>query len=47
VPTRQGLIVGAFVAADWLEATSEHFPDREPVARPVRLRGCRISILKN
>jgi uncharacterized protein len=32
MPTRQGLIVGAFVAADWLEATSEHFPDREPVA---------------
>ena len=27
--TVQGLIVGAFVAADWLPATSEYFPDRE------------------
>lgn len=31
LPTRQGVIVGAFVATDWLEATSEHFPGREPV----------------
>jgi uncharacterized protein len=29
--TRQGLIVGAFVASEWLEATAENFPDREPV----------------
>jgi uncharacterized protein len=29
--TRQGLIVGAFVASKWLEATSENFPGREPV----------------
>lgn len=29
--TRQGLIVGAFVASQWLEATSENFPGREPV----------------
>lgn len=28
--TRQGLIVGAFVAAEWLEATNENFPGREP-----------------
>lgn len=27
--TLQGLIVGAFVAQDWLPATTEHFPDRE------------------
>ncbi len=27
--TLQGLIVGAFVADDWLPATTEHFPDRE------------------
>jgi hypothetical protein len=29
--TRQGLIVGAFVAEQWFEATTEHFPSREPV----------------
>jgi len=29
--TRQGLIVGAFVASQWLEATSENFPGREAV----------------
>jgi hypothetical protein len=29
--TLQGLIIGAFVAEDWLPATSEHFPDREEV----------------
>jgi len=29
--TRQGLIVGAFVATEWPEATSENFPGREPV----------------
>ena len=27
--TLQGLIVGAFIATDWLPATSEHFPDRQ------------------
>jgi hypothetical protein len=27
--TLQGLIVGAFVAEDWLPASAEHFPDRE------------------
>lgn len=27
--TLQGLIIGAFVATEWLPATSEHFPDRE------------------
>jgi uncharacterized protein len=30
LPTRQGLIVGAFVADEWLEATDENFPGREP-----------------
>ena len=29
--TLQGLIVGAFVADEWLPATPEHFPAREPV----------------
>ena len=29
--TVQGLIRGAFVAEDWLPATTEHFPGREPV----------------
>jgi uncharacterized protein len=29
--TLQGLIVGAFVADRWLEATSDNFPGREPV----------------
>lgn len=29
--TRQGLIVGAFIASQWLEATTEYFPGREPV----------------
>lgn len=29
--TRQGLIVGAFVAHDWLEATAANFPGREDV----------------
>jgi uncharacterized protein len=29
--TVQGLIVGAFVADDWLDATAENFPLREPV----------------
>ena len=29
--TRQGLIVGAFVASEWLPATAESFPGREPV----------------
>lgn len=29
--TLQGLIVGAFVASQWLEATAENFPGREPV----------------
>lgn len=38
LPTRHGLIVGAFVEAEWLEATAEHFPDRPP--RPGR-RGFR------
>lgn len=28
--TRQGLIVGAFVASQWLAATAENFPGREP-----------------
>jgi uncharacterized protein len=27
----QGLVIGAFIAEDWLPATSEHFPDREDV----------------
>lgn len=31
LPTRQGLIVGAFVASQWIEATAENFPDREPM----------------
>jgi uncharacterized protein len=29
--TLQGLIIGAFVADDWLEATEENFPGRVPV----------------
>ncbi len=29
--TLQGLIVGAFVAREWLPATADHFPDREEV----------------
>src|SRR4051812_30766162 len=29
--TLQGLVVGAFVANEWLPATSEHFPGREEV----------------
>lgn len=33
--TRQGLIVGAFIADEWLPATAENFPDREP--RPGRV----------
>ncbi|MCC6728742.1 MAG: hypothetical protein IT208_05325 [Chthonomonadales bacterium] len=28
LPTMQGLIVGAFIAHDWLEATAANFPDR-------------------
>ena len=31
LPTREGLIVGAFVATEWLEATRENFPGHEPV----------------
>lgn len=31
--TVQGLIVGAFVADEWLDATAENFPLREPVLR--------------
>ena len=27
----QGLIVGAYVAIEWLPATQEHFPNREPM----------------
>jgi hypothetical protein len=29
--TRQGEIVGAFIARRWLEATAENFPGRQPV----------------
>jgi hypothetical protein len=29
LPARQGLIVGAFVATRWHEATAENFPGRE------------------
>jgi hypothetical protein len=29
--TRQGLIVGAFTASEWLDATIANFPGREPV----------------
>jgi hypothetical protein len=31
LPTVQGLIVGAFIAEKWLEATSENFPGREAI----------------
>lgn len=31
LPTVQGIIVGAFVASNWLEATIANFPSREPV----------------
>jgi hypothetical protein len=30
LPTRQGLIVGAFVASQWMQATAEDIPDGEP-----------------
>lgn len=30
--TRQGEIVGAFIAHRWLEATAENFPGRDPIA---------------
>lgn len=30
LPVRQGLIVGAFIPSQWLEATVENFPGREP-----------------
>jgi hypothetical protein len=30
LPALQGLIVGAFVATEWLEATAERFPGRSP-----------------
>jgi uncharacterized protein len=33
--TLQGLIIGAFIAHDWLDATAENFPGRE--ARPGRV----------
>lgn len=33
--TLQGLIIGAFVVHDWLDATAENFPGREP--RPGRV----------
>jgi hypothetical protein len=28
---RQGVIIGAFEPSEWLEATKENFPDRDPV----------------
>ncbi|WP_298267323.1 hypothetical protein [Geobacter sp.] len=31
LPTRQSLIIGAFIADQWLDATSENFPGRESV----------------
>ena len=31
LPTLQGVIVGAFVADEWLPASAENFPGREPV----------------
>lgn len=31
--TRQGEIVGAFIARRWLEATAENFPGRDPVPK--------------
>lgn len=31
LPTLQGLIVGAFIASQWLEASADNFPGREPV----------------
>jgi uncharacterized protein len=31
LPRVQGLIVGAFIADDWLPATSQNFPGREDV----------------
>ncbi|EDY84940.1 hypothetical protein VDG1235_4574 [Verrucomicrobiia bacterium DG1235] len=29
LPIQQGLIVGAFIATEWIEATPENFPGRE------------------
>jgi uncharacterized protein len=31
LPVQQGLIVGAFIATNWAEATSENFPGREGI----------------
>lgn len=31
LPTLQGLIAGAFIPHEWLEATAENFPDKEPM----------------
>jgi len=43
LPTRQGLIVGAFVASQWAEATAENFPGREPVAGRFGFTGAEAS----
>lgn len=39
LPVIQGLIVGAFEPLDWLEATSENFPGREPMPGRWGFRG--------
>lgn len=42
--TVQGLIVGAFTAEEWLEATSENFPGRETVEGRYGFRGNEVPI---
>ena len=42
--TRQGVIVGAFVADDWLEATAENFPGREAVPGRLGFMGREASL---
>lgn len=39
LPTVQGLIVGAFIADEWLPATAENFPGREPVPGRLGFKG--------
>ncbi|MBP7049459.1 MAG: hypothetical protein KBE65_00425 [Phycisphaerae bacterium] len=41
--TLQGLIVGAFVANDWLEATAANFPGRKDVFGRLGFIGCEAS----
>lgn len=48
LPTLQGIIVGAFVASHWLEATTANFPNREPVEGRYGFEGIEASdVLRN